>query len=207
MTMGPARARVAAFLAIGLATLTAIAMTGIGTASIILTPIGSLSPMTSQPVPVVPTTGGHQWITAPCAHASFGDVGHDPQLGMHIDVSATTCTPYKLDSAFAVATFRNDRDVSFVHGHQLVPYSPTGDTSLWVLIRPATPTGSTVCLLRTSTARLDCVKIVSAGQTMPEVEPVAVDDPLVDRAVIFDGSPRPEGHPMPGCANCVEAPS
>lgn len=184
--------------------------TGIGGASTGPAPIGSLVPVTSPPIEPVPMPSSNtiQWITAPCANAEFGSVEHEPQLGLFISASARTCPPYKPGSAVAVATYRDDRAYSFVHGSNLVPYSPTGDTSMRILIRAATlRPGQGVCLIRTDAVRLVCGRTIAGPESAMTVEPIPVDDPLVDRPVIFDGNSRPEGEPMPGCATCVEAPS
>lgn len=180
---------------------------GIGGASAAPAPISSLVPVTSPPVAPVPPDSVIQWITAPCASAELDDVEHDPQLGLLISASARACAPYKPGSTVAVATYRDDRAYSFVHGSHLVPYSPTGDTSMRILIRAAAlQPGQGVCLIRTRTVRLVCGKAV-AGSNSLTMESIPADDPLVDRPVIFDDRLRPTGQPLPGCAHCVEAPS
>lgn len=166
------------------------------------TPIVASTGATVSPIPTTPSI---YWIAAPCATGSFGQLTVDHRPHAFLPVSVTLCSAYKSKFSFAVVAFRPDRSFELATPGNLRPYaenSPAGVVADLDL-RPGYPLPTVgVCVMRSPTDRLACVRIGTTDDGVTTATPIGVDDPLVDRPVDYNGDLMP-APPDPDCGTCL----
>jgi hypothetical protein len=165
-------------------------------------PIGSLSPVPITPQPSSTTV---DWVAAPCATGQFGTPEVDAEHHVLVPAEITNCGVYKPSFRFTVVSFRPTYPVAFAFSTQLRPYQPTGPTSVQVaLVSPAQPGPVGICLVRSPTVRVACLKLTYTAAYQVTWEPLAIDDPLVTKpVVVVDEAP---GDPGGYCVTCIWLP-
>jgi len=162
------------------------------------------TPVTTATATPTPAAPYREWFPAACATGGFGTLEVDADLNVVIPGQATVCGKWAGKYAFTVVAFRPDRDVAFAFSSRLRPYAQTGPTAVRAAFVTPPGAGSTgVCLMRSTTVRIACLAIDVDSQHRSTARPIAGDDPLVTRPVIYqDDALSPE--PGSGfCATCV----
>ncbi|WP_329101734.1 hypothetical protein OG792_21890 [Micromonospora sp. NBC_01699] len=167
-----------------------------------LLPSFSASPLpTASPEPEEPYI---PWGAAPCATGSLGPVEVDAQHNVTIPGQATICGTWAAKYSFTVVAFPSNRAFGHAFASNLRPYAQTGPTPVRAAFITPPAVGSTgVCLMRGVDARIVCLAVDVDAQHQITSRPVATNDPLVAKPVLYDGGAN---QPEPGtgfCATCV----
>jgi hypothetical protein len=186
------------------------AATGTATAATAtVTPAASFTvvPSTISPVPSTSSAPYVPWYPFSCATGTLGAL---TVVGGHPAVSAsvTPCAPTAAKHSFGIVGFRADWPSALAEPGNLQPYASSGATDLTVLLdyaAPVTVPAFGVCLMLNQDTRLACVRVDLSVTGVTAVTPIGVDDPLVDRPVIYNGYVFWAGTD-PACGNCVSFP-
>jgi hypothetical protein len=154
---------------------------------------------TRSPITVPPGAAG--WIPAACATGSIDPVTVD--RGHYLLLThMTNCSPYNSHFAYALVLFYPDQTVTGASPQQLSSYAATGpaDRMADVMFRRPVPEFG-LCLMRDLRTRTACVRVDIAPDGTATSAPIAADDPLVAKTVVYtDEVPGP---PDNYCGTCV----
>jgi hypothetical protein len=199
---------VAAVAALGFAAVVAWAATTptrVSAAGPITPASGSLTPVSGVVTgPVATATAS--WIYADCATGGFSGVQTDAAGNAIIGADVTLCGEYKSKYAFAVVAFPSTVGWGLADPRSLSPYAPAGATAVRGGIEAAHATGEQgICTMRSPTERIACVRVTFPKGEPATMEPIPVDDPLVDKPVYYsDGVPTVSpSQPSGFCGSCL----
>jgi hypothetical protein len=168
------------------------------------TPVGSGS---VGPSPA-PTAEPVRWHDGRCATGAIGPLERDAQNRVIMPAVIALCGPWLAKYSFTMVAFRADRPTTLAYGSRLRHYRPDEPTTVRATFQTVPARGPVgVCLMRSPAVRLACIRLdIPANQQMTAT-PLPVDDPLVNRPVVYvDDAPEP----VPGsgfCATCLDIPS
>jgi hypothetical protein len=166
------------------------------------TPTATSTGVSVSPTASIPTV---YWITAPCATGGFGEMTVDRRQHAFLPLSVTLCSTYKSKFSFAVVAFRPDWSFALATPGNLRPYAQSGPASVVadLDLNPGFPLPTVgVCILSSSTVRVACVRVDTTDGGVTTATPVDVDDPLVNRPVVYNGDLMPVP-PDPECGTCL----
>ena len=146
-----------------------------------------------------------RWIEAPCATAAFTEVQTDAARNTVLSGQVEICSYYKPQSAFTLVAFKPDFDTAFAYEYGLVPHQPAGPQEVRGAIQSAPSSGTIgVCVMRGARNRIACVRLTFHLTEQTTMEPIPVDDQLVNKPVtlILDEAQPGEGF----CGSCVDLP-
>jgi hypothetical protein len=92
---------------------------------------------------------------------------------------------------------------------QLRPYAPNGPTPVTgaLALDPGFAPTVGVCLVRTVSDRVACVRLDTGPDYRTVATPIGVDDPLVSRTAVFVNDAALPPPPDPFCATCLTFPA
>jgi hypothetical protein len=165
----------------------------------------SLTPASGATVSQVP--GPAIWPRVPCATGSLGAASTEDARVL-LPASLSLCSAYKTDYRFTAVEFPAGYPVAFAYQSRLLPFEPTGPTSVTAdLTRPAPGQPLGVCLMTSTSTRVACVRVDTSTDWQVTVTPLSTDDPAVATAQVVetdDGSAQPID---PFCGTCLELPA
>ncbi|HWH00780.1 MAG TPA: hypothetical protein VNV66_16040 [Pilimelia sp.] len=140
------------------------------------------------------------WLPAPCASGRLESVTGAGGSAI-IQAEVTLCGKWTSSYSFTLAVFRPRWERAIVTSGELKHYRPDGPTTASTNIVPPATGAIGVCLMRSESARLACLRLEADGAGGVTATSVPVDDPLVAYPVYYfqDNLPPPGGH----CASCV----
>jgi hypothetical protein len=166
--------------------------------TVTLAPDPSFSPVTASPSPATPL-----WGAAPCAAGEFTGLEADELRNTVLSASVSLCGPWATKYSFTVVAFRPSHPVAFASTAYLRPYNQVGPTPVRGGIAAAPISGELgVCLMRSQTARMACVRLTFHLSEPTTMLPIPVDDPLVSKPVILLVE-TPPPHPWGFCGSCL----
>ena len=160
----------------------------------------------ATPSPVsVPTPAAVFWVTAGCATGAF-DAAYTDQGHLLVPATITLCSTWKAKLAYTMVVFYPGQSPAFALATNLRAYAPSGpaDATANFSTAPGAPVG--LCLMRTVTDRVACVRVETVAGQVSTATPIALDDPLVSETVIYQDDSIPN-QPTPFCASCLDMPA
>lgn len=142
------------------------------------------------------------WTNASCATGQFTAIGATRGGFTALHGQVTGCQPYRANSAFAIVVFRPQDPFATAYESSLVRYQPSGPTQFSGGIPTSEQVG--VCAMLAITVRIACARVTWPEDGPATLEPIATNDPLVNRTVFYnDDEPDP---PVGFCGSCLDDP-
>lgn len=162
--------------------------------------LAAVTAMLALPITVPP--GAVSWIPAACATGSIDPVTVD-QGHYLLATHMTICSPFNTHFGYALVLFRPDQPNAGASPDRVAPYAATGPSDRPADVRLRVPVPEFgLCLMRDLRTRTACARVEVAPDGSATSAPIAADDPLVARPVVFTSETLPKP-PDNYCGTCV----
>jgi hypothetical protein len=168
-----------------------------------LAAVAAVLALPGAPAPAITIPpGAVSWIPAACATGSIDPVVVD-QGHYLLATHMTICSPGNVHFRYALVLFRPGQATAAASPDHLAPYAAAGPADRTVDVRLGNPVPEFgLCLLRDLRTRTACARVDVAPDGSATSAPIAADDPLVAKPVVYidEALPTP---PDNYCGTCV----